>query len=320
MDLTWAAIFLDAQTNEVYGRYGGRDAKGADTRNTLPGLRHAMQAVLETHRSRSARAANGGAANGGAANGGAANGGETKQPLYIERVSAARNVNGCIHCHQAKEILRQQEINTAGKWDRDKRWVYPLPENLGITLDLDRGDLVKSVKSGSPADKAGIQTGDTLVQLLGLPVNSFADAQYALHKAPAKGAIPVIWQRGGQQHQAELTVADGWKKTNITWRPSLMDLLPSLPLFGTDLTAAEKQKLGLPKEHLAFRQDAPVPLSMEKLGVRENDVIIGIDDLKLEMSADQFLGYIRQSHLIGDRITLNLLRGGKRMNVPITLR
>jgi S1-C subfamily serine protease len=308
MDLTWAVVFVNAD-NQVYGRYGGRDAKSADSRNTLAGLRYAMEAALRAHRNLSPPVATGGSA---------ATGG--KQPLYIERVAAARGVNGCIHCHQAKELLRQQEVNATGKWDRDQRWVYPLPENVGITLDLDRGGLVKNVTPGSPADKAGIEAGDTVVQMNGLAVHSFADAQYALHKAPVKGAIPLVWQRGGQQHQAKLSVVEGWKKTNITWRPSLMDLLPSLPLFGTDLTAAEKQKLGLPNERLAFRQDAPVPLSMEKRGVRENDVILGIDDLKLDMSADEFLGYVRQSHLIGDRITLNLLRAGKRVNVPITLK
>jgi serine protease Do len=268
-----------------------------------------MQAVLEAHRER---------ASGSAATSGNAPG--AKAPLYIERVPAARGINGCIHCHQAKEILRQQEVNATGTWDRDKRWGYPLPENIGITLDLDRGNLVKSVAPDSPADKAGMQAGDTLVQILGRPVHSFADAQYALHKAPVQGVIPVVWRRGSEQQQAELNVAQGWKKTNITWRPSLMDLLPSLPLFGTDLTAQEKEKLGLPPERLAFRQDAPIPLSMERLGVRENDVILGIDDLKLDMSADEFLGYVRRNHLIGDRITLNLLRADKRVNVPITLK
>jgi membrane-associated protease RseP (regulator of RpoE activity) len=287
----------------VYGRYGGRDAKGADTRNTLAGLRYAMEAAVASHRAYVSPAA-------------AAAG----KPLYIERVPAARGANGCIHCHQAKEILRQQDVNTRGTWDRESRWVYPLPENLGITLDLDRGNLVKAVAPGSAAAHAGIRPGDALARLHHLPVHSFADAQYALHKAPAKGTIAVAWQRGAQEHAAELIVAAGWKKTNILWRPSLMDLLPSLPLFGTDLTTPQKQELRLAAKRLAFRQDAPVPVSAEKLGVRENDVIIGVDDLVLEMTVEQFLGYVRQSYLIGDRITLNVVRAGKRVDLPITLK
>ena len=100
MDLTWAVIFLDAQAHHVYSRYGGRDAKGADTRNTLAGLRHTMQSVLAAHRAKISRPAGAGGGTGPAVQ---------SAPLYIERVPAARNVGGCIHCHQAKEILRMRE-------------------------------------------------------------------------------------------------------------------------------------------------------------------------------------------------------------------
>jgi hypothetical protein len=301
MDLTWAALFLSPE-GHIYARYGGRDAKGPDTRNTLAGLRFALEAALKQHREEPGRQAP-----------------AADKPLYIENVSAARSATGCIHCHQAKEILRQQEVNTTGDWDRLGRWVYPLPENVGLTLDLERGNLVKAVAPASPAAQVGIKPGDTLVRLNGRPVHSFADAQFALHKAPWKGAIEVEWQRGGALQEGELTLAPGWKKTNLTWRPSLMDLLPSLAIFGTDLTSQEKQALGLATKRLAFRQDGPVPPSAFKLGIRENDIILGVDNLALDMTVEQFLGYLRQNYLIGDRVTLNVIRGDKRLNLPIAL-
>ena len=40
--------------------------------------------------------------------------------------------NGCIHCHQVNEI-RRQEAKDAGTWQRYSVWVYPLPENIGVT-------------------------------------------------------------------------------------------------------------------------------------------------------------------------------------------
>ena len=45
-DLTWVAFFVNAQ-EVVYGRYGSRDADSPDGRNSLKGLRHAMQAALD---------------------------------------------------------------------------------------------------------------------------------------------------------------------------------------------------------------------------------------------------------------------------------
>src|SRR5436853_251595 len=60
-------------------------------------------------------------------------------PLYIEKVSARHNVRSCVHCHQAKELLRI-EAAEAKTWDPESRWVFPLPENIGLTLERDRGD------------------------------------------------------------------------------------------------------------------------------------------------------------------------------------
>ena len=287
LDLTWAALLLNAD-GHIYGRYGGRDGQGADARNTLAGLRYSLESALAAHRANNHPAP------------------RAATPLVMEKVPAYKPYakGGCIHCHQAKEILRVQ-ADREGGWDPQSRWVYPLPENVGITLDLDKGDRVKSVAAASPAAQVGVRAGDTLVSLNGRPVHSFADAQFALHKAPARGAVAIAWQRDGQPRQAELQLGDGWKKTNITWRPSLMDLLPSLPLFGTDLTAPEKKNLGLAPARLAFRQDAPVPPSAKKLGVVEGDIILGVDGLALDMTAGQFLAYVRRNYLLGDRITLN---------------
>ena len=77
-----------------------------------------------------------------------------------------------------------------GKWDRDQVWIYPMPENVGLTLDVDRGNLIRSVQADSAASKAGMKPGDTIETLNGVPVASFADASYGLHRGPKSGAIP----------------------------------------------------------------------------------------------------------------------------------
>src|SRR5262249_58844249 len=47
-DLTFMVFFLNAG-ERIYGRYGGRDGRGPDTRMSLAGLHHAMGAALDTH-------------------------------------------------------------------------------------------------------------------------------------------------------------------------------------------------------------------------------------------------------------------------------
>jgi hypothetical protein len=299
-DLTWAAFFMNA-SGKIYGRFGGRDAKGADTRNTLAGLHNAMAAALAEHRKNPA-----------------ARPAAPRKPIFIEKLPAAKGYRGCIHCHQAKEILRQEEVD-AGTWQRESVYAYPLPENIGITLDRDRGNLVREVKSGSAAANAGIKSGDILKTLNGYTVHSFADAQYGLHKAPRAGNIPVAWQRDGKSWSGTMPLSAGWRRTNITWRPSLLDLLPSLRVYGSDLTAREKKALGLDEKRLAFRQEEPVHSAARALGVQKDDIIIGIDNRVMEMSMDQFLGYVRQNFLIGEALTLNVLRAGKRVDLKVKL-
>ena len=47
-DLTFTVFFLNAD-GKVYARYGGRDGKDPDGRQSLAGLRYTMESVLEAH-------------------------------------------------------------------------------------------------------------------------------------------------------------------------------------------------------------------------------------------------------------------------------
>src|SRR5262249_20068826 len=146
----------------------------------------------------------------------------------------------CIHCHHVYDF-RRQALQAAGKWKRDEVWVYPLPENVGLTLDVDRGDRVRGVTPNSAAARLGIRKGDTLCRLNGQSLASFADVQYALHRAPAAGKVPVTWERAGKTHRGNLVLTDGWRKTDISWRWSLRGLDPAPQVHGDDLEPAEKK-------------------------------------------------------------------------------
>src|SRR5436190_6822762 len=79
---------------------------------------------------------------------------------------------GCMHCHQVRERLNEQ-IKQAGKWTREMFWRFPLPENVGIELEVNRGNIVKKVTPKSPADAIGIKPGDLVKRLNGVPIHSF---------------------------------------------------------------------------------------------------------------------------------------------------
>ncbi len=303
-DLTWMGFFLNVD-GVVYGRYGGRDAESPDSRVSLAGLRYTMEAALERHRNRETRPLPP----------------ETKPPRTVEQYSAIRRLpeRACIHCHQVYD-LRRESLQAAGKWRLDELWVYPLPENIGLTLDVDRGDRVARVAADSVAARAGVQPGDRLLTIEDRPIASFADAQYALHRAPKSGTLTITWQHASQTNKRELPLAEGWRKTDLSWRWSLRGVDPPPWVHGDDLSAEEKKTLGLSETRLAFRQGPFVSQPARQAGIRQNDIILGVDGKVLDMNERQFGAFIRLNYRPGDHVTYNVLRNGQRLDIPLTLK
>jgi predicted metalloprotease with PDZ domain len=299
-DLTFMVFFMDAREN-VYARYGGRDSRDADNRQSLAGLRYTMQSVLAMHgREEKQFAPKAGGA-----------------PVTIRELPGGGG-GKCLHCHQVKERLNRKLV-ADGQWSRDTIYRYPLPDNLGFRLEVHRGNVVDQVTPGSPAEKAGLKKGDVVSQLGKVPIHSFGDATYALDRAPVSGTLSVSWLRDKEPITETLELPKGWRKTDIRWRPSLRRLVPSLPLYGDDLTPAERKKLGLTDKQLAFRQNARLQTRAKDAGFRVGDIIVSVDDRKLDLTVDDFLRYIRKEYLVGERIQLTVLRDGKRLKLPLVL-
>ena len=97
-------------------------------------------------------------------------------------------------------------------------------------------------------------------------------------------------------------------------------LIPTGRLYGKDLTLEEKKALGLSAKQLAFRQKDTVPEQAKAAGIRGGDVIVGVDGKDLEMEVGDFLRYVERNYLVGDKVTINVLRDGKRVDCVMTLR
>lgn len=298
-DLTLMVFFLNPD-GKVYARYGGRDSVDADNRQSLAGLRYTMQSVLAMH--------------------------ERKEPRFASPVGTTSLLvrdlggkrKGCVHCHNVKE-MQERKLTTQGKWTRDLVWRYPPPDNVGITLEVDRGNVVKAVKADSPASKAGLKPGDQLAALGGVPIHSFGDAQFALDRVPAKGALEVEWLRSGKPQAAKLELTEGWRRTDYTWRASQRDRVPTLRVSGDDLSAAEKKKLGLAENRTAFRQSMTVHSLARKAGVLPGDVITGLDGHRLTLKESEFKRWVQSNYVVGDRVAIDLLREGRPLELEMTL-
>jgi serine protease Do len=301
-DLTWMAIFLSPD-ERVLGRFGGRTPDNTDTYRTIDALRFALETALKRHQQ-----------------GPPPERPPVLPPRTVEQYPGFARFapKSCAHCHHAYD-LRREMLQEKGTWTLEEVYVHPLPENVGWTMAVNPGNQIALVAAKSAAAAAGMNAGDVLLEVNRRAVATFTDVQYALHKAPAVGELPVKWRRGGKTMEAALKLPQGWRQTDVSWRRSLQGLEPASGLHGDDLTLQDKQQLGLSPKSLAFRQGNFPTKQARQAGVQQNDVIVGVEGKALEMTMRQFDAFIRLNYHKGDTVTVDVLREGKRLELRMKL-
>jgi hypothetical protein len=308
-DLTFAVLMMDADGG-TYARFGSQDWRSSADRMSITGLKRAMRQVLERHARGQARPA--------------APGDRTPR-LTLDNIPAFRKSRAakeaCAHCHYAHNF-RFAQRRAEGRFSREMLFMYPLPENLGLTLAVDDNNRVKSVTPGSPAAQAGLRPGDRILRANGVPVLTEADLQLALDPLPDPGSVTLQWERDGKPpRSAALRLPQGWRRTDISWRASQGDIPPTVGIWAEPLTEAQKRERGLPADRMALRVSFFFPgeqWQRTRGDLKMNDVIVGINGQSLPaMTTRQFHSRFRLSFDVGDTATLNVLRGGERVEVRV---
>jgi hypothetical protein len=306
-DQTWAAFFLNAD-GTIYGRYGTRagDKQHATTHISLASFKKAIHRALALHRGYPANKAQ--------------LLGKLGKPLPVRTADQFPDPpqRHCIHCHNVREDLRRLSYRQ-GKLTAADLWVYPLPENVGLKIDVDDGLRVQAITPGSPAARAGVQVGDRLVTMNGQRLISQADMQWVLHNAPDEARIAVTLARGEQSLRKTIALSGPWKETDLSWRESSWTLRPGL--WTVPLSEAEKRQNGIPTEGLGLRVKWVLPRATpaKQAGLRDGDLIVGVDGKTAPMNESQFIADVRLRHPPGETVTLTLLRGDRREDVKMRI-
>src|SRR6202167_265994 len=127
-----------------------------------------------------------------------------KQPgttIKLEVLRDSKNVNVPVTLeamgsrdHEGKEIAS----NGKPRWGLGFTDMTPdLRQQLQLSGDL-HGAVVEQVQPGSPADDAGLQRGDVVVEVNRSPVQNAEDVQKALAAVPkGQDALVLVWSNGG---------------------------------------------------------------------------------------------------------------------------
>jgi len=305
-DVTLMMFFMGAG-DRVYARYGGRDHTSSTSHHNKASLLRAMRAALERHQ-REKR--------------------EPSPPLPARIKTTPEDIAPlardmrvapfCVRCHLVNDY-RHEAARASGTHRKESIWVFPPPDNVGLVMDVDLGDTVKSVKPGSPADKAGLKAGDRIRQAGETEVLTYTDLQWALHRSPTKTKLAVAFDRAGAPGKAELELDGPWRETPLGWRKSFQALGPQAGIWVRKTSPEDRRMAGLPADapvYSVWYVDEKTPA--EKAGVKIRDWVVAIDGKPLpETSEDGFRQIWPGRHDYGSTATLALLRAGKPMTVKL---
>ena len=77
-----------------------------------------------------------------------------------------------------------------------------------LGVERNRGELIRSITPGGPADRAGIQQGDVVISVNGQPVTPQQSLSYLVSSLPVGSRVPMEIVREGQRRSVTVTLAE----------------------------------------------------------------------------------------------------------------
>ncbi len=178
-------------------------------------------------------------------------------------------------------------------------------------LDKPEGALVSTVEKGSPADKAGLQSGDVIRKVNGQPIVSSGDLPALIGLAAPGDTVKLeIWRQGAAKElTARLANADD-KSAQVASKKDA----PSQGKLGLALRPLqpdEKQEVGVDSGLLVQQASGPAALA----GVQAGDVLISINGIPVK-SIDQVRAVVAKAD---KSVALLIQRGDSKIFVPVNL-
>lgn len=157
-----------------------------------------------------------------------------------------------------------------------------------IGLGKAQGAMVRSVESGSPAEKAGIEAGDIIVKFDGKPIDKFSDLPRIVGSTkPGNKSVVSVFRRGAL-HELTVVVAEV-ESDKVSAKVALPEEKAKASSAGkafglevADLGAAQKKELGVKGGvRVEVAQD-----SAARSGLREGDVILAVANTEISSLKD----------------------------------
>ena len=297
-------FFIVSPDEDIYLRYGGRDAASADSYLDLDSFVLALEAGLEQH--------------------GIWQAGELPPrqrpkalfPREMERLKRIEMDRGrCIECHMIGDY-QAVDKEIAGTLDkRSDMFRTPDIRDIGIHLDIPKGLVVE--RSTGPAAAAGLEPGDRIAAAAGTDVLAYGDLLHAYdqHDRTATTFDLTVEREGGRHVDVEVALPPLWWVTDLGYRYWSID--PVTYLSASPLPAERKRELDLRLDGFACEVTRVNPRAtvLELHEIKAGDVIYAVDGVEADPPIDDCLLYLRLNVTAGSETTLGVVRDGRRRDV-----
>jgi serine protease Do len=229
-------------------------------------------------------------------------------------VAGGQGIGFAIPINMAKEILPQ--LKSKGKVTRG--WfgvaVQAVTPELAKSFGLkeQRGVLISQVMKDSPAEKAGLKTGDIITEFDGKPINEMHELPRIAANLPVgKKALVKIIRNGKVE---EKTVLIEKMKDE---EESAASVQSKLGFTATGLDRAVAERMGINQSNGVVVAQVNPGSAAEEAGMAAGDIIAQIDNTPIGTMED--FNRVIESHKSGDFLRILLRRGNSSLFVALEM-
>jgi serine protease Do len=233
------------------------------------------------------------------------------------RTGGYMGVSFAIPIEVALDVSKQ--LQATGKVTRGRLGVQiqALTSELAKSFRLPdtKGVLVASVESKSPAEKAGLQTGDVILAFEGKPVTSAIELPRIVAATKPGTTVTLDVWRNGARRQIKATLAE-FPSENVAQQQQTPEMRKSSSRLGftvRELTPAQRKSLGIEYGLVVESMASAGPNTQ----VQRGDIVMAINNAYFK-SLDEFNAIV-QKQPPGSIVALLVRRGEAALYIPVRI-
>lgn len=231
-------------------------------------------------------------------------------------VATGQGIGFAIPINMAKELLvplREKGRVVRGWLGVQVQRVTPeLAKSFG--LERDRGALVADVMPDTPAERAGLERGDIIVEFNDRKIEEMTDLPRIVATTPPGVEVPVKLMRKGQEKVVQVKIAE-LKEEQVAAAGGTLE--ESLGMTVQELTPEIAQNLGVTDTKGVVVSNVDEGSPADEAGIRRGDVILEVNQRKVESLKDYRAAIGRVSG--ADSLLLLLRRGNNVLYVALKM-